>query len=323
MENLLDRPEYSEIIDSVPNIILMGFGGSYAYGTNIEGSDIDVRGIYMNPASELIGVKSDSEKFVDSNTDTVLYSFRKMLGLLTKCNPNTIEILGLRKKDYLMMTYAGSLLLENRHLFLSQRAVYSFGQYALSQLNRLENKSGKAKEHIIENEKRSYEKAFKGFATRHEDFLEKGKASIEEKDEQLYLNLQFKDMPIHCVASILNEINEIDRNYRKSSRNEKAIAYQKLSKHQMHLMRLFIMGIDILEQGEIITYREKEHDLLMAIRNGHFLESDNSTPTREFYALKNEYQDRFYKAAANTKLPKEPDYHAIDELAIQINKMYL
>ena len=30
------------------NIILLGLGGSHAYGTNVEGSDIDVRGCALN-----------------------------------------------------------------------------------------------------------------------------------------------------------------------------------------------------------------------------------------------------------------------------------
>lgn len=37
-------------------IILMGLGGSYAYGTNHENSDIDFRGITLNLLSNLLGL---------------------------------------------------------------------------------------------------------------------------------------------------------------------------------------------------------------------------------------------------------------------------
>ena len=53
-------------------IILMGLGGSYAYGTNYENSDIDFRGITLNLPSDLLGL-TDFEQYEDENTDTVIY----------------------------------------------------------------------------------------------------------------------------------------------------------------------------------------------------------------------------------------------------------
>ena len=37
-------------------IMLLGLGGSYAYGTNNEGSDIDFRGVTMMLPSDLLGL---------------------------------------------------------------------------------------------------------------------------------------------------------------------------------------------------------------------------------------------------------------------------
>ena len=37
-------------------IMLLGLGGSHAYGTNNENSDIDFRGITLNMPSDLIGL---------------------------------------------------------------------------------------------------------------------------------------------------------------------------------------------------------------------------------------------------------------------------
>ena len=36
------------------NIILLGLGGSYAYGTNLATSDIDIRGIALNSAEDIL-----------------------------------------------------------------------------------------------------------------------------------------------------------------------------------------------------------------------------------------------------------------------------
>lgn len=37
-------------------IILLGLGGSHAYGTNLESSDVDVRGVALNSKSDIIGL---------------------------------------------------------------------------------------------------------------------------------------------------------------------------------------------------------------------------------------------------------------------------
>ena len=71
-------------------IIFLTLGGSYAYGTNIETSDVDVRGCALNSRSDLLGLSS-FEQVVDGQTDTTVYSFNKLVNLLINCNPNTIE----------------------------------------------------------------------------------------------------------------------------------------------------------------------------------------------------------------------------------------
>ena len=79
------------------NIILLVLAGSYSYGTNNDESNIDVRGITLNRKSDLIGL-TEYEQYVDTNTDTTIYAFNKIIKLLLSCNPNTIELLGLRRE---------------------------------------------------------------------------------------------------------------------------------------------------------------------------------------------------------------------------------
>ena len=86
-----------------------------------------------------------------------------------------------------------------------------------------------------------------------------------------------------------------------------------------HLLRLYLMGIDILEKEEIITYRKNEHNLLMSIRNGEFLDG-NSQPTAEFFELVDEYEKRFEYAAKHTSLPDTPDMNKINEFKMNINE---
>lgn len=87
----------------------------------------------------------------------------------------------------------------------------------------------------------------------------------------------------------------------------------------MHLVRLYLMGIDLLEKEEIITYREKDLDFLMSIRDGKYLDK-NDQPTMEFFGIVDALQKRFETAAENTKLPAQPDYKKINEFLANVNE---
>ena len=75
------------------NIILLTLGGSYAYSTNTESSDLDVRGCALNTKMQIL-TNENFEQFTNEQTDTTIYSFNKLISLLVNVNPNTIEMLG-------------------------------------------------------------------------------------------------------------------------------------------------------------------------------------------------------------------------------------
>lgn len=122
------------------NIILLTLGGSHAYGMDKEGSDLDVRGIALNRKEEIL-LGTDFEQVVDVDTDTTIYSFNKMIQLLTSNNPNTLEILGCLPEQYLYLSDIGTKIIDNRKMFLSKICIHTFGGYASSQLRRMENKA--------------------------------------------------------------------------------------------------------------------------------------------------------------------------------------
>ncbi len=92
-----------------------------------------------------------------------------------------------------------------------------------------------------------------------------------------------------------------------------------LNKHAMHLIRLYLMCIDILEKQEINTYREKEHDLLMDIRNGKYQKEDGTFQS-EFFEMVDVYQNKMEQAIKHTTLPQKPNDKEVEELVMSINE---
>ena len=309
------------------NIILLGLGGSHAYGTNVETSDLDVRGVALNKKEEIL-IGRNFEQVLDETTDTTIYSLTKIVSLLKNCNPNVIEMLGLKPEHYLYISPIGQELLDHSHLFLSKKAVQSFGGYANAQLRRLDNKAARLvgqaerEQHILN----SIQNARYTFNERYFQYPEDainlyiGKSQQEEYDTEIFMDLNLKGYPLRDWKAMWSEMSNIVKDYSKiGKRNKKAIEHNKLGKHMMHLVRLYYMCFDILEHGQIITYREKEHDLLMDIRAGKFLD-ENRQPVPEFFELVDSLEARLAIAAEQTKLPDKPNYKAIDQFVTRINE---
>ena len=79
------------------------------------------------------------------------------------------------------------------------------------------------------------------------------------------------------------------------------------------------MCFDILENERIITYREEDHDLLMDIRNGKYLD-ENRQPIPEFFELVDELEKRLEYDKNNTSLPDKPNYDKINDFVISVNE---
>lgn len=225
--------------------LLVGFGGSIAYGLHTPESDIDIRGIFLNPREEWIGLKPETENLRLNDSDTVLYGLRKAMKLLLGCNPNVIELLGLRPEHILYCTDEGRKILDQPSVFLSKKAIFTFNSFAV-----------KLRKHI-------------------QDEVAKGKA---------------------------------DR--------------KTICKEMSHLIRIYAMGGELLENGIVLTYREREHELLTDIRAGKYL-NRHKVPTMEYEHLLEDYIGAFNAAAIRTYLPPEPDWEKANELTMEIAGAYL
>ena len=330
MREIINGNEYSFLRSDErlgKNIIILGLGGSRAYGTNIEGSDIDIRGCALNSRSEIL-LGQDFEQVVDTKTDTVIYSFKKLCHLLANANPNTLEIIGLKPDQYLMLHPIGKELIDNKKMFLSKRCIASFAGYANDQLYQLNQRSkremhqAELEGHILktlEGMKDTFNDRYSGIAGDGIN-LYIDKAVQEGYDTEIFMDINLTHYPLRDYCGMWNELQNTVTQYGKlGKRNKNAIEHKKIAKHSMHLVRLYYMCFDILEKGEINTYREEEHDLLMDIRNGKYLD-DNGQPIPEFFEMVNELEKRLEYDKKHTDLPDQPDYDRINEFIMDVNE---
>ena len=308
-------------------IIFLTLGGSHAYGTNIEGSDIDLRGCALNSKEEIL-LGKDFEQVNPSHVDANIYSFNKLIKLLTNCNPNTIELLGNKPEFYWDVSEIGKQLLLNKDMFISQKAVHSFGGYASSQLWRLNNKANR-KASQSEQEKHILKTLENASVTWKEQFFKYPEDSIKlyidkaynsDYDTEIFMDVNLNHYPLRDYKGLWISMNNIVKEYNKiGARNSKAIEKGKLGKHMMHLVRLYYMCFDILEKGEINTYRYNDKEFLLKIRNGLFLD-ENNQPKSDFFDLVNELDLRMEYDKKNTSIPETPNYKMIDNFRYEVNE---
>ena len=311
-------------------VILLTLGGSYAYGTNTESSDIDLRGCALQRPSDLLGL-TGFEQFTEEKTDTTVYGFNKYVSLLLTCNPNTLENLGCKPEQYLILTEAGKFLLENTRLFLSRRAISTFRGFAVQQLRRLENAlardrlpQAKKEEHILATLRNALSSGMQqntALQCNEGDLRLYADASRKAGFEQeIFCDLRLTRYPLRDLLKTFGKLSAIVKDYDKINRRTHQKDDLHLNKHAMHLVRLYLMGTDLLEKEQVITYREKEHDLLMSIRQGEFLMPDGGCRP-EYFDLLHKLEERFSYAARNTALPPEPDFSKVEEFVMSVNRI--
>lgn len=311
-------------------IVLLTLGGSYAYGTNIETSDVDIRGCALNSTSDILGM-TNFEQVVHTATDTTVYSFNRLISLLVSCNPNTIEMLGCKPEHYFVKTEIGKAMIDNRKMFLSQKAADSFGGYATQQLRRLENALARDRlpqERQEEHMLHAMQSSMKSFRDRYAEFedgairLYVADSEREEFDSEIFADISLQKFPAREFSSMLNELGNVLTSYGKLNHRNHKKDDGHLNKHAMHLIRLYLMCLDILEKEDIITYREKDIPLLLDIRGGAFMK-DDGTYRQEFFDMVADYEKRLRYAKANTNLPPRPNMKRIQEFVMDVNRKSL
>jgi predicted nucleotidyltransferase len=219
-------------------------------------------------------------------------------------------------------------LINNRTMFLSRRAVNSFGGYANQQLRRLQN--AVARDALSQTEKEmhilnSVKNAMFSFNGRYARFDEGAikiyvdKSSREDLDTEIFMDISLTKYPLRDYKSMWSEMIEITRIYGKLNHRNNKKDELHLNKHAMHLIRLYLMAIDIFEKEDIITYRENDLDLLNSIRSGLYM-NDDGTYKKEFFEMVGDLEQRLEYAVNNSSIPEHPNHKQIEEFVMSVNE---
>jgi uncharacterized protein len=249
------------------NLIFKTIAGSNLYGTNRPDSDIDYRGVCLDPPQSIIGLQGfEQYQKLDEDNDIVIYGASKFLKMCLDANPSILDILFAPPHKWVKHTDEWMLIYDARHSFLSQKVRYTFSGYAFSQLKRIE---------------------------RHKKWIDNPPAAVYPKDYGLYLHStprggqRYEPIPVRYNFVLgrwpfldLNNIKSATRRrsvYRPQDRTAMISAFKHAQseygkyrewlnnrneyraelesmygydvKHASHLARLLMKGLEILTTG--------------------------------------------------------------------------
>lgn len=116
-------------------IIFEGIVGSHAYGISTETSDVDKKGVFIQPLEDILSF-GYRDQISDEKNDVVFYEVRRFLQLLCSNNPTVLELLFLPSDCIIHINPIFNLILEKRDSFLTKACRLSFGGYAIQQIRK-------------------------------------------------------------------------------------------------------------------------------------------------------------------------------------------
>ena len=122
--------------------LLLVIRGSHAYGTNVETSDTDYSGVFIQKIEDIIGFNY-VEQINDDKNDTVIYEIQRFLQLLSSNNPTVLELLNTPEDCILYKHPIFDEILNNRDIFITKICAKSFGGYGKMQIQKAKGQNKK------------------------------------------------------------------------------------------------------------------------------------------------------------------------------------
>lgn len=201
--NLIDPPKFLAC-----NVHYETMMGSVAYGVSSDTSDMDIYGFCIPPKNiifphldgEIQGFGDPRKRFdnfqahhiIDRESrkeyDLDIYNIVRYFHLIMGGNPNMIDSLFTHENCVLHITSIGTMVRENRKLFLSKKVWHTFKGYAYTQLHKIKTKNAIGKRKVL-IDKYGYDVKFAYHTVRLmnqvEQILEEGDLDLYRSKEQL------------------------------------------------------------------------------------------------------------------------------------------
>lgn len=123
-------------VDDIKNngwLVLEVITGSKAYGLDTETSDTDIRGLFILPKNMYYGLEY-TEQLNNETNDIVYYELKRFLKLLSKNNPNILEMLNTPTNCVLQKHAIVDMI--KPEMFLSKLCQQTFANYAYTQIKK-------------------------------------------------------------------------------------------------------------------------------------------------------------------------------------------
>lgn len=191
------------------NIIIEAVTGSKAYGLDTKDSDEDIKGVYIAPTSEVLGIFPVRETHDHTDPDWSYHEVGKFVNLCIKGNPSIIEMLYL--DGYRVLEKHGKMLVDNRHLFLSNIVYKSYGGYAISQARKL-NARGESFSSATKNRYSKHARHCFRLLWQGKELLETGNLTVRVTPEQREELFAIGELPVSdLVDKFEREFAEFDK----------------------------------------------------------------------------------------------------------------
>lgn len=288
-----------------PCAVLEATVGSRAWGLSDEGSDTDIRGVFLLPFPWTTGIGTPPATVISADGSATYWEFDKAVRQLLRGDPNTLEMLYV--PDVRVLDPVAEALVTHRDAFVSSDVYGTFGRYALSQAKKLAQ-SARLAEHraavltwLREDPSLSLDAVAHKLVEHTRDARTDADAQCKLYVKQLYRSMFDQGLIAGAEFTALVA-------FARDQSLDFELPRELRPKNAYNLLRLVACAAQWLRTGTPLIRVEGEfRERLLSIKKGR-------VPLSQSLAWTEEMSESLEDARAHSVLPKRPDVQRADAI---------